>query len=145
MRTGQSWCILAAKLSLEKETESIFFYIIYCQLLTQIHPDVALGDDIWDSYLNDLPFTGDDGHDKLILLIVEAHVLGVVKDAEKVGLDGVRVAGLTQNLQQRRVRHKEESWEGQTLLLQVTASNRCNTMQSLNAHKTKVHTSTFTT
>ena len=78
----------------------------------------------WDSYLNDLSFAGDDGHDKLILLLVEADVLGVVKDAEKVGLDGVRVTGLTQNLQQRRVRHKEESWEGQTLLFQVTVIDR---------------------
>ena len=97
------------------------------------------------THVNGFSFRGDDGQDDLVLFLVEADVLGVVEDAEKVGLDGVRVAGLTQNLQQRRVRHKEESWEGQTLLLQVTASNRCNTMQSLNAHKTKVHTSTFTT
>lgn len=83
----------------------------------------------WDSYLNDLSFAGDDGHDKLILLFVEADILGVVKDAEKVGLDGVWVTGLTQNFQQRRVRHKEESWESQTLLLQVTVSNQCNTIK----------------
>ena len=55
---------------------------------------------------------------------MEAHRLGVIEDAEEMGLNGVRVAGLTQNLQQRRVGHKEESREGQTLLLQVTVSNR---------------------
>ena len=54
---------------------------------------------------------------------MEAHVLGVVKDAEQVGLDGVWVAGLTQNLQQGRVRHEEEPREGQTFLLQVPVSN----------------------
>ena len=35
-------------------------------------------------------------------------------------LDGVRVTGLTENLQQGRVRHEEESREHQTLLLKVT-------------------------
>ena len=76
------------------------------------------------THINGFSFRGDDGQDNLVLLLVEADVLGVVEDTEKVGLDGVRVAGLTQNLQQRRVRHKEESWEGQTLLLQVTVGNR---------------------
>lgn len=41
--------------------------------------------------------------------------------SQQVGLDGVRVAGLTQNLQQGGVRHEEESGEDQTLLLQVSS------------------------
>ena len=40
-------------------------------------------------------------------------------DCGSAYLDSVGVAGLTQNLQQRRIRHKEESGEQQPLLLQV--------------------------
>jgi hypothetical protein len=50
---------------------------------------------------------------------VEVHILGVVKDAEKMLLNGVGVAGLTQDLQQGGVRHEEEARESQALLFQV--------------------------
>lgn len=43
----------------------------------------------------------------------------VVKDIKKVGLDGVRVRGLAQDLQKGRVRHKEETRKQQTLLFQI--------------------------
>ena len=43
----------------------------------------------------------------------------VIKHGQQVGLDGVGVTGLTQDLQQGRVRHKEESREEESLLLQV--------------------------
>lgn len=43
----------------------------------------------------------------------------VVKDIEEVGLDGVGVRGLAQDLQQGRVRDKEKTWKEQTLLLQI--------------------------
>jgi hypothetical protein len=71
--------------------------------------------------LNCLAFRRDDGKDHLVLLLVEAHVLGVVEDAEQVVLNGVGVAGLTQDLQQGGVRHEEEARESQTLLFQVPA------------------------
>lgn len=54
---------------------------------------------------------------------MEADTFNVVKDIEQVGLDGVGVRGLAQNLQQGRVRHKEEPREQQTLLLQVPISH----------------------
>lgn len=41
----------------------------------------------------------------------------VVKDIEKVGLDGVGVRGLAQDLQQGGVRDKEKTRKEQTLLL----------------------------
>lgn len=46
--------------------------------------------------------------------------LDIVKDIEKVVLDGVGVRGLAQNLQQGGVRDKEETRKQQTLLLQVS-------------------------
>lgn len=65
----------------------------------------------------------------VVHLLVEAHSLGVVKHAQQVGLDGVRVAGLTQNLQQGGVRHEEESGEDQTLLLQVSSQRLLTDLQ----------------
>lgn len=46
--------------------------------------------------------------------------LDIVKDIEKVGLDGVGVRGLAQDLQQGRIRDKEETRKQQTLLLQIS-------------------------
>ena len=46
--------------------------------------------------------------------------LDVVEHGEEVRLDGVRVRGLTQDLEQRRVRHEEKPREQQPLLLQVS-------------------------
>lgn len=42
---------------------------------------------------------------------MEFDTFDVIKDVEKVGLDGVRVRGLAQDLQQSRVRNKEETWK----------------------------------
>lgn len=50
---------------------------------------------------------------------MESDTFDVVEDVEKVGLDGVGVRGLTQNLQQGRVRDKEETRKQQTFLLQI--------------------------
>lgn len=51
---------------------------------------------------------------------MESDAFDVVKDVEKVGLDGVRVRGLAQDLQQGRVRDEEETRKQQTLLLQIS-------------------------
>lgn len=52
-------------------------------------------------------------------LIMESDSFDVIKDIEEVGLDGVGVRGLAQDLQQGRVRHKEEARKQQALLLQI--------------------------
>ena len=54
---------------------------------------------------------------------MELHCLDVVKDRQQVGLDGMWVTGLTQNLKQGGVGHKEESREQETFLLQVAVRN----------------------
>ena len=43
------------------------------------------------SHLDGFPLRGDDGQDLVVVLLVELDVLGVVEDAEQVGLDGVGV------------------------------------------------------
>lgn len=50
---------------------------------------------------------------------MESDTFDVVEDVEEVGLDGVGVRGLAQDLQQGRVRDKEETRKQQTLLLQI--------------------------
>lgn len=52
-------------------------------------------------------------------LVMESDTFDVVEDVEEVGLDGVGVRGLAQDLQQGRVRDKEETRKQQTLLLQI--------------------------
>ena len=59
--------------------------------------------------MNELSFHRDDGEDLVVVLVVELHQRRVVEDGEKVGLDCVRVRGLAKNLQEGRVRDKEES------------------------------------
>lgn len=53
---------------------------------------------------------------------MKSDTFDVVEDIKKVGLDGVGVGGLAQNLQQGRVRDKEETRKQQTLLLQIADS-----------------------
>lgn len=50
---------------------------------------------------------------------MESDTFDVVEDVEKVGLNGVGVRGLAQDLQQGRVRDEEETRKHQTLLLQI--------------------------
>lgn len=50
---------------------------------------------------------------------MESDRFDVVEDVEEVGLDGVRVRRLAQDLQQGRVRDEEEARKQQALLLQV--------------------------
>lgn len=50
---------------------------------------------------------------------MESDTFDVVKDVEQVGLDGVGVRSLAEDLQQGRVRDKEETRKQQTLLLQI--------------------------
>ena len=52
---------------------------------------------------------------------MELDHLGVIKDAQQMGLDGVRVGRLAENLQESRVRDEEETWEQKTFLLKVAA------------------------
>ena len=66
-----------------------------------------------------LLFTRINGCDHVVLFLVKRHRLHIVKDAKQVSLDGVRVTGLTQDLQQGRVADKEKAWEHQPLLLQI--------------------------
>ena len=58
--------------------------------------------------------------DPVILLLVESDSLDIVKYAEQVGLDGVRVGGLPEDLEEGRVRHEEEAREDEPLLLEVS-------------------------
>lgn len=62
--------------------------------------------------------------DFVVIFLVKLDVFGVVKDAEQVRLDGVRVAGLPENLKQGRVRNEEESREQKTFLLQVAGEEK---------------------
>ena len=64
-------------------------------------------------------FRGDDGQDLVVLEVVELDAGRVVEDGQQVRLDGVRVGRLTEDLQQRRVRHEEEARERQPLRLQI--------------------------
>jgi len=50
---------------------------------------------------------------------MEVDTFDVVKDIKQVSLDGVGVRCLAQNLQQRRIRYKEELWKQQSLFLQI--------------------------
>ncbi len=50
---------------------------------------------------------------------MESDRLDVVKDTEQVGLNGMRIRGLAQDLQEGWIRHKEKPWEDETFLLQV--------------------------
>lgn len=52
-------------------------------------------------------------------LIMKADSFDVVKDVKQVGLDGVRVRGLAEDLQQGCVRDKKEARKQQPLLLQI--------------------------
>ena len=52
---------------------------------------------------------------------MELDHLGVIKDAQQMGLDGVRVGRLAENLQEGRVRDEEETREQKTFLLKVAA------------------------
>lgn len=72
------------------------------------------------SHLHNLSLWWGDGSDAVVVLLMEANSLGVVKDGEEVRLDGVWVWGLTQDLKQGRIRHKEESWEHHPLLFQIS-------------------------
>ena len=44
---------------------------------------------------------------------METNILGVVKDTKKMRLNGMRITGLTKNLQQGRIGNEEETWEQQ--------------------------------
>ena len=83
------------------------------------------------AYLNRLWFSGVDLQNFVILLGVEGDSLYVVKDVEKVSLDGVGVTGLTKDLQKSSVRDKEEPREDQSLLLQVPAEGLLTEFQLL--------------
>ena len=65
-------------------------------------------------------------------LVVEADALDVVEHVEEVGLDGVWVRRLPQDLQQGGVGHEEEAWEQQTLLLQVAGGTNPSINESTN-------------
>ena len=58
--------------------------------------------------MDELAFHRDDGEDLVVVLVVELHQGGVVEDGEEVRLDCVRVGGLAKDLQEGRVRDKEE-------------------------------------
>lgn len=51
---------------------------------------------------------------------MELNFINILEHAEQMGLDSVRVASLTQDLQQRRVGHEEKPREYQTLGFQIT-------------------------
>lgn len=55
---------------------------------------------------------------------MELDSFNVVKHIQQMGLDGVGVRCLAQDLQQSRVRHEKESRKAQSLLLQVSEGGK---------------------
>ena len=78
----------------------------------------------FSSHLNSLSLRRVTGQNDVVKLLVELHSLNVVKHGQQVGLDGVGVTSLTKDLQKGGVRHEEESWEQETLLLQVSVGRK---------------------
>ena len=68
--------------------------------------------------MNELSLHRDDGEDLVVVLVVELHQRRVVEDGEKVGLDCVRVRSLTKDLQEGRIRDKEEPGNKYLVLFQ---------------------------
>lgn len=58
----------------------------------------------------------------------------VVKDIEEVGLDGVGVGGLTQDLQQGCIRDEEEPRKQQPFLLQIAERDYESLINVFNTH-----------
>ena len=67
-----------------------------------------------------LLFPGVDGQDFVVFFLLEGDRLDIVEDSQQMSLDGVRVAGLTQDLQQCRIGDEEEARKAKTLLFQVS-------------------------
>ncbi len=88
-------------------------------------------DQILHAYLNSFWFSGKDVSDSVIVLLVEGYGLDVVKDAQQVSLDGVGVRRLSENLQEGRIRHEEETREDEPLLLQVASEGLLAELQLL--------------
>ena len=76
--------------------------------------------------------------DAVILLLMEGHSFGVIKDAEKMSLDSVRVRGLAQDFKKGRIRDEEESWEDQPLLLEVAGERLLTELQLLQQVREKL-------
>lgn len=107
-----------------------WFY--FCINTYKLSKKLGLGKEISDSsswfckivqnitYINSFVFWGVNGQNLVVEFFVELYSLEIVKHWQQVGLDGVGVASLTQDLQQSGVRHKEESGEQQTLLFKVS-------------------------
>ena len=69
--------------------------------------------------------------DAIVFLLMEGDRLNVVKDAQQVSLDGVRVGSLPKNFQQSWVGHEEETREDESLLLEVTSERLLTEFQLL--------------
>jgi hypothetical protein len=76
--------------------------------------------------------------DSVIVLLVKIDCLDVVKDAEEVSLDSVRIRSLPQNLQEGGVRDKEEPREDQPLLLEVASERFLTELQLLQQVREKL-------
>ena len=50
---------------------------------------------------------------------MERHSFHVVEHSQQMSLDGMRVAGLSQDFQQGGVGHEEETWEHKSFLFKV--------------------------
>ena len=76
--------------------------------------------------------------DPIVIFLVKIDCLDVIKDAEKVSLDGVRIGSLSQDFQEGRVRDKEEPWKDQSLLLEVASERFLTELQLLQQVREKL-------
>ena len=71
------------------------------------------------TYINLLSFRADNGQNLIISLLMKLDRLGVVKDAQQMRLDGMRITSLAKDLKKGGVGDEEETWKEETLFLQV--------------------------
>ena len=76
--------------------------------------------------------------DPVIILLMKIDRLNVVKDTEEVSLDSVGVRSLSQDLQEGRVRDKEEPWEDKSLFLEVAGERFLTELQLLQQVREKL-------
>ena len=76
--------------------------------------------------------------DAIVFLLMKCHCLRIVKDTEEVSLDGVRIRGLSKNLQEGRIRNKEEPREDESLFLKVASERFLTEFQLLQQMREKL-------
>ena len=89
-------------------SNSIFAKHWKCRILTNQFSDPYLSHDgVFERHT--LALIGVDSQDLVIDLLVEGHSARVVEYRKEMGLDGVRIGGLTEDLEKGGIGHEEES------------------------------------